>query len=354
MTTTPLSDSRLSLSVLDLVPVRRGQTTSDALQASLALAQRADELGFTRYWVAEHHNMPSVASTNPPVIIALLAARTRHIRVGSGGVMLPNHSPLVVAEQFALLEAAAPGRVDLGIGRAPGSDPVVSAVLARSGTTTDVDAFPNAVSDIAALLHADGATVRLTSGSDYQLKATPAASGIPELWLLGSSDYSATLAAAVGLPYVFAHHFAGTGAERALEIYRTQFVPTERVPAPRTFVTANVVVAESAAEADALALPQLQQMARLRSNERLGPLPTVEEAADAGLTALQREIVDQMRGSWIIGDPDTAASRVRELARRFDVDEVMVSPVGSARASEDPASALSRVRTLELLTAALA
>ena len=135
----------LSLSVLDLVPVRAGQRSADAVAATVALARRADELGLTRYWLAEHHNMPSVASTNPPVLLGVLAGRTERIRVGSGGVMLPNHAPLVVAEQFALLEAAAPGRIDLGIGRAPGSDPVISALLRSTGHTSDVDAFPNHV-----------------------------------------------------------------------------------------------------------------------------------------------------------------------------------------------------------------
>src|SRR5690554_1033364 len=244
----------LSLSVLDLIPVRSNQRSTDAITASVALAQRADELGFARFWVAEHHNMPSVASTNPAVIIGILAAHTKRIRVGSGGVMLPNHAPLVVAEQFALLEAATPGRIDLGLGRAPGSDPVVTAVLNRSGATSDVNSFPNYVSDIAALLSDEGATVRLTSGTEYELRATPAATSTPDMWLLGSSDYSATLAASLGLPYVFAHHFAGAGAERALEIYRSQFQPSHLLGTPLTFVTANVVVAPTAAEAYDLAL----------------------------------------------------------------------------------------------------
>ncbi|WP_460946836.1 LLM class flavin-dependent oxidoreductase [Okibacterium endophyticum] len=342
-------NDHVKLSVLDLVPVRRGQSTADSLKASLDMARRADELGYTRYWVAEHHNMPSVASTNPAVIIALLASQTTRIRVGSGGVMLPNHSPLVVAEQFALLEAAAPGRVDLGIGRAPGSDPVVTAVLNRSGATSDVNQFPNAISDIAALLSSEGATVRLTSGPEYQLRSTPTASGVPELWLLGSSDYSATLAAAMGLPYVFAHHFAGAGAERALEIYRSQFQPSDEHPSPKTFVTANVVVAQTADEAQALALPQLQQMARLRTNQPLSQLPTVEDAAETTLTGLQNEIVEQMRGSWIIDEPDAAAWRVRELARRFGVDEVMISAGASEHADVDASQSPARLQTIDLL-----
>jgi luciferase family oxidoreductase group 1 len=339
----------VKLSVLDLVPVRSRQSSADALAASIDLAQAADALGYTRYWVAEHHNMPSVASTNPAVVIGILAAHTDNIRVGSGGVMLPNHAPLVVAEQFALLEASAPGRIDLGIGRAPGSDPVVTAVLNRSGATSDVNQFPNYVSDIVALLGEEGATVRLTSGTEYQLRATPAATGTPDVWLLGSSDYSAALAASLGLPYVFAHHFAGHGAERALEIYRGQFEASEFLQAPRTFVTANVVAAPTAAEALALALPNLQHMARLRSNEKLGRLATVEEAAATTMTPLQDEFIQSSLGSWIIDEPVAAAERVRELAKRFDVDEVMVSPGASAYEAESLTTTPGRVRTLQLL-----
>ncbi|MET1015230.1 MAG: LLM class flavin-dependent oxidoreductase [Leifsonia flava] len=339
----------MKLSVLDLVPVRSRQSSAEALAASIDLARAADDLGYERYWVAEHHNMPSVASTNPAVIIGILAAHTSRIRVGSGGVMLPNHAPLVVAEQFALLEAATPGRIDLGIGRAPGSDPVVTAVLNRSGANSDVNNFPNYVSDIIALLDGDGATVRLTSGDEYQLRATPAATSSPDVWLLGSSDYSASLAASLGLPYVFAHHFAGAGAERALEIYRSQFRPSSLLDAPRTLVTANVVAAPTASEAHALALPSLQHMARLRSNEPLTPLATVEEAAATRMTPLQDELIARSLDSWIIDEPAAAALRVRELARRFGVDEVMVSPGASAFDADPADRAPGRVQTLALL-----
>ncbi|WP_445996114.1 LLM class flavin-dependent oxidoreductase [Okibacterium fritillariae] len=339
----------MKLSVLDLVPVRTDQNSSEAIAASIGLAQAADRLGYTRYWVAEHHNMASVASTNPPIIIAILASRTERIRVGSGGVMLPNHAPLVVAEQFAALEAVAPGRIDLALGRAPGSDPVVTAVLNRSGATSDVNAFPNSVGDIIALLSPEGATVRLTSGQEYGLKATPRATSVPDVWLLGSSDYSAQLAASMGLPYVFAHHFSGEGTERALDLYRSQFRPSEFLEAPRTFLTANVVAADTADEAALLALPQMQQMARLRTNDPLGALLTVEEALAADVTDLQKEFVERMRGTWIVDDGAGAAARVRQLGERFGVDEVMVSPGASARQGTAPDAAPARIRTLELL-----
>ena len=343
----------LTLSVLDLVPVRRGQTSADAVAASVALAQRADELGLHRYWLAEHHNMPSVASTNPPVLLGVLAGRTRRIRLGSGGVMLPNHAPFVIAEQFAALEAAAPGRIDLGIGRAPGSDPVITALLRSSGHTSDVDAFPNHVRDIEALLGAEGAGLRLATGEQYTVRATPAAQGTPDLWLLGSSDYSAALAAQLGLPYVFAHHFSGEGTERALDLYRSQFQPSEHLSAPRTFLTANVVAADTAAEAERLALPQLQHMARLRTGTPLTALDTVEDAEAARLTEPQQDLVAGMSARWFIGEAGDVAERLTAFAQRFGVDEVMVSPSAGAFAGEPIDRAPARERTLELLAARL-
>jgi luciferase family oxidoreductase group 1 len=340
------------LSVLDLVPVRTDQSTGDALAATVQLAQTADRLGFTRYWVAEHHNMPSVGATSPPVLIAYLAAQTSQLRLGSGGVMLPNHAPLAVAEQFALLEAAAPGRIDLGIGRAPGSDPVTSYALrgARSPAEQDrdIENFPEYLDDVAALMSARGVRVPLRSG-DYILKATPAAATEPRLWLLGSSMYSAHLAAAKGLPYVFAHHFSGKGTEEALELYRSRFVPSDLAAEPVTFLTVNAAVAETRDEATALMLPNLQMMAKLRTGQPLGPVPLVEEAQVAELTPQQQRIVDSGLQRAVLGAPAEAAEQLRALAERFGVDEVMVNPVASARRGTDPATAPARVATCELL-----
>ncbi|MEO7148230.1 MAG: LLM class flavin-dependent oxidoreductase [Terrimesophilobacter sp.] len=349
-----MTSSNLRLSVLDLIPVRSNQTSGDAIAASVSLAKRADELGFERYWVAEHHNMPAVAATNPPVLIGILAANTSQIRVGSGGVMLPNHSPLVIAEQFAALEAAFPGRIDLGIGRAPGSDPVITALLRSSGATSDVDQFERNVRDIGVLLDRDGAILRLGEDRDYQVKATPKAESRTPVWLLGSSDFSAGVAAKLGLPYVFAHHFSGEGTAQALDLYRRSFTASENLAAPSTFLTVNAVVADTREEASALAMPQLQQMARLRSGLSLGPQLTVEEAEIADVTPLMQELMDRMTERWIIDTPVKAASRIHALATRFGVDEVMVSPGASAHASADPRSAPGRVRTLELLAAELA
>lgn len=347
-----MTDS-LRLSVLDLVPVRSGQTSAGAVAASVRLAQLADRLGYTRYWFAEHHNMPAVASTTPPVLIAATAAQTERIRVGSGGVMLPNHAPLVVAEQFAALEALAPGRIDLGIGRAPGSDPVITQLLRVSGPTADVDRFPDHVADILSLLSPDGASLRLTSGREYAIAATPAATEVPTLWLLGSSDYSAKLAAELGLPYVFANHFSGDGLERALELYRTDYRPSEAHPAPETFLTVNASVAPTIEEARARAVPQLRSMARLRTNRPMRPLETIEEAQAAPADSIGDEVIAAMEQRWIIADASGAASELRTLARRHGVDEVMVTPIAGSFASEPTDAAPGRERTLELLAAEL-
>ncbi|WP_309065558.1 LLM class flavin-dependent oxidoreductase [Microbacterium sp.] len=341
-----------ALSVLDLVPVRTGQTSAQAVTASLALAQRADELGLRRYWFAEHHNMPSVASTAPPVLIAAAASRTRRIRVGSGGVMLPNHAPLIVAEQFAALDAIAPGRIDLGIGRAPGSDPVITQLLRASGAAGDVERFPTHVQDIALMLRPEGATVQFTSGGEYQVRATPSASGAPEIWLLGSSDYSAQLAASLGLPYVFANHFSGHGLERALQLYRQEFRPSETLSEPRTFLTANVVAAGTAEEAHERALPQLRMMARLRTGRPLTALETVEQARDglaAAADADEQRLIDGIRSTWFIGETAAVAADLAAFADRHGVDEVMISPVAGAYADEPLDAAPGRVQTLEQL-----
>lgn len=342
-----------ALSVLDLVPVRVGQTSAQAVATSLALAARADDLGYRRYWFAEHHNMPAVASTTPPVLIAAAAARTSRIRVGSGGVMLPNHAPLIVAEQFAALEALAPGRIDLGLGRAPGSDPVISHLLRLSGTTSDVDKFPDHVRDIRSLVSAEGATVQFSSGGTYDVHATPAPTSVPEVWLLGSSDYSAQLAAALGLPYVFANHFSGEGLDRALGLYRSQFQPSDALAAPRTFLTANVIAADSTDEAEARALPQLRMMARLRTNRPLTPLESVEQstAGAADFDGMATSIMASTRAKWFVGTGPDVQGQLAEFAERHGVDEVMISPIAGAYDGESMDAAAGRIRTLELLAA---
>jgi luciferase family oxidoreductase group 1 len=349
------SESALALSVLDLVPVRTDQTTADALAATRSLARVADDTGYRRFWLAEHHNMAAVAATNPPVLISLVASSTSRIRVGSGGVMLPNHAPLVVAEQFALLEAAFPGRIDLGIGRAPGSDPVTSWALRHGAGGVSADAvqhFDSYVDDIIAMMGLGGVGLDL-SGRTYVLTATPKAASTPPVWLLGSSDYSARLAAAKGLPYVFAHHFSGSGTAEALAIYRDGFTPRTEGDRPRTFLTVNAVVAPTTEEAERLAQPQLQAMVRLRTGQELRAQELVESAEDTRLEPQHSYLLEQMRASWVIGDQATAAGRIRELAERFGVDEVMVHPVAGAFDGTAPDSSPAREQTLHLLAEAL-
>jgi luciferase family oxidoreductase group 1 len=346
----------LALSVLDLVPVRRDQTTGDALAATRALARVADDHGYRRYWLAEHHNMPAVAATNPPVLIAMVAAATERIRVGSGGVMLPNHAPLVVAEQFALLEAAHPGRIDLGIGRAPGTDPVTSYALRHGagGVTDDaVEQFPSYVDNIVTMMSPGGAALNV-NGRMHPLNATPHAVSRAEVWLLGSSDYSARLAAEKGLPYVFAHHFSGRGTAEALELYRSSYQPSEEHPTPVTFLTVNAVVAPTQEEAERLALPNLLSMVALRTGAPLTAQMSVEEAETAGLTDAQGPLASQMLEKWLVGTPDDVAKRVTELADTFGVDEVMVHPIAGAVSGTPADRAPAREATLSLLADALA
>ena len=344
----------LRLSVLDLVPVRGDQSSGDAIQAARSLAQAADRLGYHRFWVAEHHNMPAVAATNPPVLIAMLAAATERIRVGSGGVMLPNHAPLVVAEQFALLEAAHPGRIDLGIGRAPGSDPVTSWALRHGagGVTEDaVPRFPQHVQDVLTMMEPGGAALAV-GGRRYELRATPAATSRPDVWLLGSSAYSARLAAELGMPYVFAHHFSGNGTREALATYRSEFRPGQ-IDRPRTFLTVNVCVAETADEAERLVRPHVLAMVALRTGGELRPQLGVEEAEAVVLPPEQARLGEQMRHRWVVGPPEQAADQVQALAAAYAVDEVMVHPVAGALAGSDQRRNASREQTLELLAGAL-
>jgi len=346
-----VSPRRPTLSVLDLVPVRSDQASRDAVAATLSLARVADELGYRRYWLAEHHNMPAVAATNPPVLIGLVAGATRNLRVGSGGVMLPNHAPLVVAEQFALLEAAYPGRIDLGIGRAPGSDPVTTYALRHgAGGVSDeaVTRFPEYVDNVLAMMDAGGVSIGI-QGRSYPLRATPVATTVPEIWLLGSSDYSALLAAEKGMPYVFAHHFSGSGTAEALELYRSTFRPSPELAEPRTFLTVNAVVAPTPEEAERLARPQLLSMLALRTGQPLAAQVLVEEAEKVELPEAHRDIVDAMRSRWVIGAPEQARARIADLAATYDVDEVMVHPVAGAYVGTEPAGSPAREETLRLL-----
>jgi luciferase family oxidoreductase group 1 len=270
--------------------------------------------------------------------------------------MLPNHAPLVVAEQFSLLEAAHPGRIDLGLGRAPGTDPVTAWALRHGGGGVEADAaehFPTYVDNIITMMAPGGAGLDV-NGRLHALNATPHATSAATVWLLGSSDFSARLAAEKGLPYVFAHHFSGRGTAESLALYRDGYVASEANPEPRTFLTVNAVVAESKEEAARLVLPNLHAMVALRTGGPLTPQPLVEEAEARGLPDQHLELALSMLDRWIVGSPDEAAEQVRELAATYDVDEVMLHPVAGAYEGTPVDRAPAREATLRLLAEALA
>ena len=258
--------TRVPISVLDLATVREGHSSADALRGTIEIAKTADDLGYARFWVAEHHNMPAVASTSPAVLIGAVAANTRTIRVGSGGVMLPNHMPFVVAEQFAILEALYPDRIDLGIGRAPGTDQVTAAALRGVSPYLTVEQFPEHLQTVLALLGDE----RIDLPEAARLHATPAPETFPEVWMLGSSTYGAQVAAALGLPFCYAYHFAiSSDVDAALHLYRSGFKPSPRYAEPHAMVSASVIAAETTEEAQFLAGPSRIVALRLRTG-RLG------------------------------------------------------------------------------------
>lgn len=330
----------VKLSILDLIPVRTSQTTAQALSAAAKLVAEAETAGYTRYWVAEHHNMPAVASTTPGVLIPYLAAGTSRIRLGSGGVMLPNHTALAVSEQFALLKAMFPGRIDLGIGRAPGSDQV-TAYLLRGGQMTDaVERFEQDVTLARELLGAGstpvGESVALSlGGRPYEVRATPQATSAPEVWLLGSSGFSAELAAKLGLPYAFAYHFGMSGIDSALGRYRSAYQPSTQHPAPQTLLPVNVVVGESEAEALRLAQPLLLQMSRIRTGGALQPQLTVEQADAYRWTDAEAAAREVVLSQWAVGDVDQVAAKLRGLSAEVDAEELMLS-MGAGASEGDP------------------
>jgi luciferase family oxidoreductase group 1 len=322
------------LSVLDLATVTRGETPADALGHTLELAREADRLGYERFWVAEHHNMPGIASSAPAVLIAALAAETERIRVGSGGVMLPNHPPLVVAEQFGMLDALHPDRIDLGIGRAPGTDPMTATALRRSQGALSDDDFPQELGELVGFFEG-----RFPEGHPYaHIRAVPGAGNMPEIWLLGSSGYSAQVAGMLGWPFAFAHHFMARNTLPALKLYRESFRPSERLKRPHAMVAVAVIAAEDDDEARRLARPARLSMARLRAGNP-SQFPTNAEADETELSERDEEKLRDLEGSAIVGGPERVASRLRELAESTQADELMITvPMAEQR---------HRLRTLE-------
>jgi len=331
VTANPVPPS-VPLAVLDLSVINDGQTSSEALQTTAALAQAADRLGYERFWVAEHHNMPSVACTSPTILMAHLAAVTERIHVGSGGVMLPNHAPLVVAEQFALLESLHPGRIDVGIGRAPGTDQRTAAALRRSPDLLGADTFPRDFLDLMGLL----GDPRTEHGLWEQFRATPSATTAPGIFLLGSSDYSARFAAQLGLPFGFAHHFDMGGTLQAAELYHSLFQPSHVLDAPYLIVTANVLLADTQEEADWHSAPgRLTALGR-----RTGRFIRLPSPQDASVHPDLAE-ANRLPTSRVVGTPQTAIPDLRNLVTRTGASELMVTSVAY--------DLTARVRSLELL-----
>ncbi len=326
-----IDPNTLPLSVLDLAIVSKGATSSQALLEATEMVKAADRLGYRRFWVAEHHNMATVASTNPPVLMAHLAAKSERIKIGSGGVMLPNHAPLVVAEQFALLEALNPGRIDLGLGRAPGTDRNTAAALRRSVQGLDED-FPRHLLDVMGLLGDE----RTEEGLFKHFKATPVATSSPLVWLLGSSGFSAQLSGMLGLPFAFANHFDMGGTEQAAQIYLDHFEPSVVLDAPLLMVSATVVVGETQDEADYLAAPSKMRRFAMRTGqtvELVGP--------DEAIAHPNYATASSMPSNSHVGTADTVVEGLRRLQERTGANELMLYPV--AHALENRINSIERI-----------
>ena len=322
------------LSILDLSPVAAGSTGAQSLRNSLDLARLADRLGYTRYWVAEHHNLPSIASSAPDIMIGQIAAATEHMRVGSGGVMLPNHAPLMVAERFKVLEALFPGRIDLGLGRAPGTDPVTSYALRRRQDTGGDDDFLQRFQEL--ILFENNA---FPEGHPFRaIRAMPQDVALPPIWLLGSSGYSAQLAAMVGAGYSFAHHFADHDPVEAMLSYREQFKPPAALAseasgqrgdsivraAPYAILACAAVCADSDAEAERLASTIDLNFVRRRRGEYL-PLESPQQAVTYPYSPAERGLIARNRARLFVGSKATVRERLEAMIAATKADEVMVT-----------------------------
>ena len=306
------------LSVLDIVPLKQGATPAQAMAETLALARHVEALGYHRYWFAEHHGMEGIASAAPAVLIGQVAAITSQLRVGSGGVMLPNHSPLAIAEQFGTLEALFPGRIDLGIGRAPGTDPLTSAVLRRSRDAPSGDDLPIMLQQLYGFFRGD-----FPAGHPYQkIRAVPALGNEPPIWLLGSSDYSAGLAGRLGLPFAFAHHFSQGNTLPALALYRERFRPGA-LERPHAMIAASVIVGEDDAQARRLALPNALAFLRLRQG-RPASYPTLEDAERYPWTPPELAFAEDWLAANVVGGPASVQAQLERLLGATRADELMV------------------------------
>ncbi len=321
----------IPLSVLDLVPIAEGSDTATALRHAVDLARHAERCGYQRYWLAEHHNMDGLACSATVVLLAHIAVHTQTIRIGSGGIMLPNHAPLVVAEQFGTLATLHPGRIDLGLGRAPGTDRPTMHALRRSLDRRGEDSYPQDVAELMAYLDEapPGVAVRALPGQGTRVP----------VWLLGSSLYSAQLAAWLGRPYAFAAHFAPDALQQAAELYRSTFRPSPTCPRPRLMVGTQVIVADSDEEAQRLFTSTQQRFLGMVRNRR-GPLPPPVDNFDALCSPQERRQVDHMLSEAIVGSPRTVRAAMRALVERTQADELILTG-----ATFDPAA---RLRSVEL------
>jgi luciferase family oxidoreductase group 1 len=331
---------RLALSVLDQSPIGSGRTSQDALQETLDLARLAERLGYTRYWVAEHHNSGSLAGSAPEILITRIASVTSSIRVGSGGVMLSHYSPLKVAETFRVLHTLFPGRIDLGLGRAPGSDGVTAYALAQ-GRPMPIERFPEQLRDLDAYLHDAVPADHPFPG----VRALPQGSGAPEIWLLGSSGQSAAYAAYFGFAFSFAHFINQVGSTEVLAGYRAAFRPSARLAAPRASLAVRVLCADT--EEEALRLNSSFALSRLRmGRNHRGPVPTVEEALAYPYTEAERAEIAQITRRAVVGDPVQVKARLEQMAAEHEANELVMVTI-----CHDP---MARQRSYELLAEAFA
>jgi luciferase family oxidoreductase group 1 len=305
----------IPLSVLDLVPVRVGDTPADAFRYTLDLARHADDWGFTRYWMAEHHNMTGIASAATSVVIGYVANGTKRIRVGAGGIMLPNHSPLVIAEQFGTLESLFPGRIDLGLGRAPGTDQVTMRAQCAA-TRARPSAFPEDVAELQAFFGP------VTAGQ--AVRAVPGAGLNVPLWILGSSLYGAQVAAHFGLPYAFASHFAPDALMQALEVYRQYFRPSAQLQKPHAMVGVNVIAADTDDEARRLFTSLQQRFTNMLRNQRGQMSPPIDDIEQYWTPAEKRQVM-QMLSCSFAGSRDTVKRALDAFIEQTGADELMVS-----------------------------
>lgn len=303
------------LSVLDLSPIIVGGSASDSLRNTLDLAQHVEEWGYNRYWLAEHHNMPGIASSATSVVIGHVAAGTNHIRVGSGGIMLPNHAPLVIAEQFGTLESLFPGRIDLGLGRAPGTDHVTTMAL-RKDIRRGADDFPEQLAELRSYFE--------TPTGKKLVRAFPGEGLNIPIWLLGSSGYSARLAGELGLPFSFANHFAAENTLPALRLYRDSFQPSEVLDEPYAMVALNVIAADTNEKAHLLATSMQQQFLKLIRNQP-GPLEPPITDMDAVWNAMEKSALQEKIGASIIGSPSVVKEKLNRFLHETEADELIIN-----------------------------